>query len=114
MSESIKIKLKPCPFCGNECVGLITEKLPNHVACFVCCAEVSVFGHDDPIEVWNNRVEPDRAAPDPPKPDDFERMRRQLWVDVYTRAFETAGGGDGALYANEAVENFDKQFKVES
>ena len=65
MSE-LKLKLKPCPFCGGEAVrmelmGYATPRSgrrTRHIGCLKCgvIANFSIAADCDAAEVWNRRT----------------------------------------------------------
>lgn len=55
-----KSKLKPCPFCGNEQVGIFVSPIAgtNMIICEKCGADVCFFGAEcrgKAITAWNRR-----------------------------------------------------------
>lgn len=53
-------ELKPCPFCGSDCVGLASadrkDSKLKHVGCFNCGACGAVFFNEkEAISAWNRR-----------------------------------------------------------
>lgn len=53
-------ELKPCPFCGSDCVGLASsdrnDSKLKQVGCFNCgaCGAIS-FNEQQAIDAWNKR-----------------------------------------------------------
>lgn len=57
-----KIKLKPCPFCGNKNVKKITAPIrgTQMLICNICGADVCFFGAEyEPLasRAWNRRAD---------------------------------------------------------
>ena len=53
--------LKPCPFCGNEKIHMITGFSPGDkmIGCPKCGISYETFEDEDVVKKWNTRKEED-------------------------------------------------------
>ena len=66
MEIGVKVKLKPCPFCGSEAIVVNNYRGETRVECVnaLSCGATQYWRdfEEGAIDAWNNRAEPETGA----------------------------------------------------